>query len=521
MIRYLFRGCALAFSLTFVAALAEAQEYAAYVMDVRSGRPIHTVNADKRLHPASLTKMMALYVVFDEIRRGRLSLDQKITISANAAAEPPSKLGLRAGQQIELRYLIRAAAIKSANDAATALGEAVAGSEAAFAERMTQYARAMGLQNSQFKNAHGLTTAGHYSSAHDMAEIGRRLFFDFPQYYNIFGRNSTSAGIATVQNTNRRLLDAYPGADGIKTGYTRAAGFNLVSSAERDDKRVIVAVFGGKSTATRNAEVMRLMDLGFAKMPSRTRVAAPAPLRSSAPATVAAVAPIVAPRAAPAASVAGVAQRVAIRAPAVAALLTSGRPMPRWMGRDAAVTRSNDSIADAIAEVNAELAASRSQPAQPLTASGALRPAPRPGVGSSSVQFVAASGTSTVARPSAGTGSPSTFAAAAARVASVATGDAQTVALADPGPSSTGGNAWGVQLGTFRTKGDAERQLLTMALRDLPELHGGLRRIEAAKVQGVTFYRAQFVGLDEAEAQGACVSLLREQAECVTLAPGI
>ena len=113
---------------------------------------------------------------------------------------------------------------------------------------MNQYARAMGLKNTQFRNANGLTAAGHYSSAHDMAEIGRRLFYDFPQYYNIFGRNSTSAGIATVQNTNRRLLDAYPGADGIKTGYTKAAGFNLVSSAERGDERVIVAVFGGKSS---------------------------------------------------------------------------------------------------------------------------------------------------------------------------------------------------------------------------------------------------------------------------------
>jgi len=275
MIRNLTRGFALALGLTFVVALAEAQEYAAYVMDARNGNPIHAVNADKRLHPASLTKMMTLYVVFDEVRRGRLSLDQKVTVSANAAGEPPSKLGLKAGQKIELRYLIRAAAIKSANDAATALAEAVAGSESAFADRMTQYARAMGLRNTQFRNAHGLTEAGHYSTARDMAEIGRRLIYDYPQYYNIFGRNSTSAGIATVQNTNRRLLDAYPGADGIKTGYTRAAGFNLVSSAERDGARVIVSLFGGKSSATRNAEVMRLMDVGFAEMPRRVRVARP------------------------------------------------------------------------------------------------------------------------------------------------------------------------------------------------------------------------------------------------------
>jgi D-alanyl-D-alanine carboxypeptidase len=499
MIRNLSRGVCLALALTLVAAMAQAQEYAAYVMDARTGKPVHAVNAETRLHPASLTKMMTLYIVFDEVRRGRLSLDQKVTISPAAAAEPPSKLGLRAGQKIELRYLIRAAAIKSANDAATALGEAVAGSEAAFGERMTQYARAMGLRDTQFRNAHGLTEAGHYSSARDMAELGRRLFYDFPQYYNIFGRNSTSAGVATVQNTNRRLLDAYPGADGIKTGYTRAAGFNLVSSAERDGKRVIVAVFGGKSSGSRNAEVMRLMDLGFAKMPGRVRVAAPAPLRSGGVATIAAAAPQPEP-AAPRASTAGVAAVATPRGSV--ALTTTGRPMPRWMGQRAAIARTNASIATAIAEVNAELAASPRVVAGPD--GSILRPAPRPGPG----RMVA---------PAAG--SPSTFAVAAPRP--VVDSPAQAVALADPGRSSTGGNAWGVQLGAFRSKGDAERHLLTMALRDLPELNGGLRRIEAGKVQGVTFYRAQFVGLSQTAAERACLSLAREAGDCQTLAPGI
>ncbi|MER2509282.1 MAG: D-alanyl-D-alanine carboxypeptidase family protein, partial [Amaricoccus sp.] len=245
-------------------------------MDARTGKVISASNAETRVHPASLTKMMTLYIVFDQIKRGRMSLDQKITISEHAAAEPPSKLGLKPGQKIELRYLIRAAAIKSANDAATAMGEAVGGSESGFANVMNQYARAMGLRNTTFMNANGLTRPGHMSTAHDMAEIGRRLYYDFPQYYNIFSRNATSAGLKTVQNTNRRLLDAYPGADGIKTGYTKAAGFNLVSSAQRGDMRVIVAVMGARSSASRNAEVARLMDLGFSKMPRVARVNPPA-----------------------------------------------------------------------------------------------------------------------------------------------------------------------------------------------------------------------------------------------------
>src|SRR6187397_74261 len=183
MIQTVSRGMILAVGLLLQAAVAEAQQYAALVMDARTGKVIHAVNADTRVHPASLTKMMTLYIVFDQIRQGRLSLDQKITVTAHAAAEPPSRLGLKAGQKIELRYLIRAAAIKSANDAATAMGEAVGGSESGFAAMMNSYARAMGMKNTTFRNANGLTRDGHMSTARDMAILGRRLVYDFPQYY--------------------------------------------------------------------------------------------------------------------------------------------------------------------------------------------------------------------------------------------------------------------------------------------------------------------------------------------------
>ena len=151
------RGVILAVGLMFCAAAAQAQQYAALVMDARTGKVIQATNADTRVHPASLTKMMTLYIVFDQVRQGRLSLDQKIIVSANAAAQPPSRLGLKTGQKIELRYLIRAAAIKSANDAATAMGDAIGGSEEGFARMMNQYARAMGMTGTTFKNANGLT----------------------------------------------------------------------------------------------------------------------------------------------------------------------------------------------------------------------------------------------------------------------------------------------------------------------------------------------------------------------------
>ncbi|MFV2002960.1 MAG: D-alanyl-D-alanine carboxypeptidase family protein [Paracoccaceae bacterium] len=259
-------------ALTMLALLpplkAASAPYAAMVIDARTGEVLHARNADTRLAPASLTKMMTLYVAFEAIRNGEISLNTRVKISRKAANEPPSKLGLKAGQTIQFRYLIRAAAVKSANDAATAIGEAISGSEAAFARRMNRTARALGMTRTTFKNAHGLNEPGHLSTARDMTTLGRRLFFDYPSYYNLFSRLSTDAGVRRVANTNRKFLNAYKGADGIKTGYTRQAGFNLVASAERGDKRIITTVFGGLSSAARNAKVAELMDLGFRRAKS-------------------------------------------------------------------------------------------------------------------------------------------------------------------------------------------------------------------------------------------------------------
>ena len=238
-------------------------QYAAVTMDARDGTVMHSRNADTHLHPASLTKMMTLYLVFEAIESGELDVDQKVLISAKAAAEPSSKVYLKKGGRYSVRYLIRAAAIRSANDAATALAEAVSGSEEAFVRRMNIAATAMGLRSTVFKNAHGLTEIGHFSTARDMANLGRRLIYDYPGYYNIFSRRSTMIGSREIYNTNRAFLNAVRGADGIKTGYTRAAGFNQVVSAERSGVRLIVTMFGGKSAADRNSRVAKLLEEGF------------------------------------------------------------------------------------------------------------------------------------------------------------------------------------------------------------------------------------------------------------------
>ncbi len=341
--------------LMLAPALAAAAPYAALVMDARTGEVLYSTNADTRLHPASLTKMMTLYIAFEAVEHGEISLDTMVTISSKAAGEQPSRLGLRTGQKIALRYLIRAAAIKSANDAATAIAEAISGSVPAFAERMTRTATALGMKNTTFRNANGLTESGHLSTARDLTVLGRRLFYDYPEYYNLFSRRSADAGMATVTSTNRAFLDSYEGADGIKTGYTSAAGFNLTASAERGGKRIIATVLGGTSTPQRNAKMTELLNLGFSKAPSRVREIVPTP-------------PVyVAQSATPASQGSAGAKVVRVSG----AVQTSPRPTPRAIGVAAA-------IAEAAPVEDIDVATAEQPPAPPSGPSFAPSEAPQP-----------------------------------------------------------------------------------------------------------------------------------------------
>ncbi|RDC70954.1 D-alanyl-D-alanine carboxypeptidase [Rhodovulum sp. 12E13] len=268
----------LALLLTGLAGAAATAPRATFVMDARTGEVLVAENAEARLHPASLTKMMTLYLAFAAAARGEIDLDAMTTVSATAAAEPGSRLGLRPGQRIALRHLVRAVAVKSANDAATALAEAIAGDEAAFVARMNEAAGAMGLAGTSFANAHGLTEAGHLSTARDMSILARRLRFDFPGEWALFSRLEADAGVRRVAHTNRRFLSGYAGADGVKTGYTSAAGYTLAASAVRGERWVIATVFGEASSAARAAKVSRLMDAAFASIPAETDWVPPPPL---------------------------------------------------------------------------------------------------------------------------------------------------------------------------------------------------------------------------------------------------
>lgn len=478
---------------------AYAAPYAAYVIDARTGEVLHERNADTRLHPASLTKMMTLYVVFQAVERGEISLDTKVTISRNAASEPPSKLGLRAGQTISLRYLIRAAAVKSANDAATALGEAIEGSEAKFAARMNRTAKQLGMTRTNFINMHGLTQEGHLSTARDMTVMGRHLLYDYPQYYNLFSRITADAGISKVSHTNRRFLGAYKGADGIKTGYTRAAGFNLTASAERGNERIIVTVFGGASTTARNAKVAELMDLGFRLAPSS------APLRKPTPPAYIASA---GPNAQSTASAPG-AKGKTIRL--IRAVAESKRPVLR-PGSEAPVlvaavqtpdivnSALSSAINAAVAEAHAATSAPRPEP--PIAPQTTARQ-----IDSEQTIVLAAAETSSRPAPR-----PKGLVVIGAQPEPASTPAAQQVVTR---LSTSGGRHWGVNVGRFSTRHTAEQVLIKTALAEMATLDGTLRKV-IQKPQG---FDANFLGMTRETADLACRRLKARSISCFMIGP--
>ena len=244
---------------------AASAPYSAIVIEANTNQIVHYDNAEAISHPAGLTKLAALYVTLSEVEAGNISLDTMIRISRKATEEADPTLGLREGQRIELRYLIRAATVRGANDAATALAEGIAGSESAFAEKMNQMAQELGLTQSSFRNAHGLTESGQYSTAKDMAQLFLALERDFKRDFLMLGKTKVNAKIKTVKHSGQRLLNDYPEAVAVKTGYTRAAGYCGAMFAKRGQREIIVVMFGGRSTATRNAQMTKLAELGFEK----------------------------------------------------------------------------------------------------------------------------------------------------------------------------------------------------------------------------------------------------------------
>lgn len=265
--RFTFSILAGAFALGVAAPAAAQDRYAAIVMDARTNEVLLEDQADVRRFPASLTKMMTLYMIFEAIERGEITLNTRWTASRNVARQPASRLGLgcsrrRGCDTINVDQAIRALAVQSANDVATLTAERLGGSEARFAANMTARARELGLTDTRFANASGLPDERHRTTARDMAVLSQALWRDFPQYYHYFQTPTFSWGRNHGRNHNR-LLGEVTGVDGIKTGYTRASGFNLATMAERNGRRVIVVVLGGETSSARNAQVAYLVEGAF------------------------------------------------------------------------------------------------------------------------------------------------------------------------------------------------------------------------------------------------------------------
>ncbi|HEV8680971.1 MAG TPA: D-alanyl-D-alanine carboxypeptidase [Stellaceae bacterium] len=286
------------------------------LLDAETGQVLSEQNADVPTYPASLTKMMTLYLTFEALNQGKLRLDQPLRVSAEAASRAPSKLGLTPGDTVSVHDLILAVVTRSANDAATVLAEGLAGSEPAFASYMTWKARQLGMQHTSYRNASGLPDPEQRTTARDVARLALLLYHQFPREYRYFATREFEFR-GDVVNSHNHLLNWYQGADGIKTGFINASGFNLAASAVRNGHRLIGVIMGGRTWRSRDQQMASLLDQGFAVLAAR----GPAQPRS-APLVAAAAPPPAAAAPAPVAAVPAVAQP----APASANLASAATP---------------------------------------------------------------------------------------------------------------------------------------------------------------------------------------------------
>lgn len=282
--------------LGFAASMAEAREsrhqaakrvkqaprYAHIVVDAASGKVLDAEYADQTRHPASLTKVMTLYMTFAQIKAGKLSMNKPLRVSARAAAQSPSKLGLKAGQTIKVRDAVLGLITRSANDASVVLAEAMGGSESRFAQLMTRQARKIGMSKTVYRNASGLPHPAQITTARDQAILARAMIYNFPDFYELFSTASFEFRGNDYHNHNR-LMASYNGMDGIKTGYIRDSGFNLMASAMRNNKRLVGVVFGGRTADSRNEQMANLLDRNFERF--GTRLADATQVQRAAPPT--------------------------------------------------------------------------------------------------------------------------------------------------------------------------------------------------------------------------------------------
>lgn len=437
-------------------------KYSGLVIDASNGKVLYSVDPDGLRYPASLTKMMTLYMTFEALAAGRISLDTRVPVSANAAAEPPSKLGVRAGGSVTVEQAIQALVTRSANDIATALGEFLGGSEDRFARMMTSKARALGMTRTTYRNANGLPNTAQMTTARDQARLGLALRQHFPQYYGYFSTRSFRFGKQTIGNHNR-LLGNVDGVDGIKTGYTRASGFNLVTSMQKDGRSVVGVVIGGTSGASRDAQMRKLMAEHF---PKATRGRGGSNLIASR-----APAPVPAPSAFPEAPAAPVAV-----ASASGMDLPDSGPLPQARyGEEGVKTAYAETPVLASAKaVTAAMSAPVPKVAVPVPAPEFVPPAP---------------------------------------VASARAADVDTVTTASTGKPAASG--WVIQIGAAPDKKAAMDLLQSAQDKGGKVLSSATPFTVAFAKDGAQIYRARFGGFDDQnKAVNACNALKKKGINC-------
>jgi D-alanyl-D-alanine carboxypeptidase len=476
------------------------------VVDANSGAIMQQTNADAIRHPASLTKIMTLYMLFERLEQGKIKLNSELPVSPHAASQAPSKLGLKPGETIQVETAIRAVVTKSANDVAVIIGEALGGDEPSFGRMMTAKARSLGMTQTTYRNASGLPDDDQVTTARDQALLGRAIQDRFPNYYHYFSTKNFAFRGRMMRNHNR-LLGAVDGVDGIKTGYIRASGFNIVTSVKRNKRYVVAVVFGGTTASSRDARVRGLIE-GHIATASTTRTAPPLaegtamaetklPVRPPTPArdpreeAVAAVTPAAnAPSLGSTEPIKPVAVKTlsvkaGVQMAALSALPSDNRKLMPTPANAASVTT--------VATVKSEL-----PPAPPGAAPGILGVLPAHDL----KPMRAASLAPAVERapePAAATGSTVTASNIADHAARSARG------------------GWMIQVGAFPDESNAKERLSTAQTKAKEQLGQADPFTEKVAKGDKALYRARFAGLDKDQAENACKNLKRSEIPCMLL----
>jgi D-alanyl-D-alanine carboxypeptidase len=475
---------------------------AALLIDGATGKVLYARNETLERHPASLTKMMTLYLLFDALRAGKITMQTQMPVSVHAQEQKPTKLSLRHGQTIDVDTAIRAIVIRSANDVAVVIAESLGGTESHFAEMMNAKAKELGMKETNYHNASGLPDPLQITTASDLAVLARRLAYDFPEYFPYFGTSGfTYKG--TYYPTHDNLIGRYAGADGIKTGYVGASGFNLASSVVRDGVHLIGIVMGGRTAVRRDLEMMHLMDTEFAAISVNPSLVARGPV----PWHETMVASVTAPSIGFAAVTAGP------NTTQFASLSAVPPPLPADTDEDSAESHRAPDENYATLKAEAPALASAATPPEPV-------PAPT----------TPASGNDPVSQPMVATTEipggqqivpPKSLQTAAPSVAALKNRPTKPQQLASAGPVATvihaeePGRTWTIQIGAFGNQALAEAQLKKYAAR-ATDVVGQATHIIAPihSASGHMIYRARFGPYGEREAREVCTELTERGQSC-------